>query len=225
MKKLLTTISLFIIFNLSVNAQSLSGDWVIIKDTIFGKINWDTDEMLSITQKKDSIMLLIEKKDIYIYQFKGNIKYGGARKPIIKENSTVINDSSLFRNLNDTSIYTKLMEHEKLLRDYKFRLDYLQSGDNYYYDEPGEYLRRAGNLGIAKNVILVVGAGITAGITSDKNTDKGVLLGVGGFFGLVYFILDMSVHQNIKMAGYAIEERKGFVTNVSKNGFGICYKF
>jgi len=99
MKKVLIISLLYFLSTYQVFGQVEKRDWVITNDTIFGKINWDTREMLSITQEKDSLIVLIEIKDIYLYQINGSIKYGNAKKPVVKEKLVILNDTTISQKL------------------------------------------------------------------------------------------------------------------------------
>lgn len=94
-------------------------NWVITKDTIWGRINWDYEDMLSITQVKDSQTLILYKKDIYKYFFMQIIKLGSASKP-----ETIVIEKII--PLSDSLLYQNLIKHDKLLIENKNRLDNIQ---------------------------------------------------------------------------------------------------
>jgi hypothetical protein len=117
-------------------------NWVITKDTIWGRINWVLDDMVNITQVKDSQTLILYTKNIYQYFFEGIVKFGKGPKPINKSNQSLNNSGGLEAGslmttpiFNDSALSQKIMEHERILIKNNTRLDNVQSNLTLFHQQ------------------------------------------------------------------------------------------
>ena len=207
-----------LIGSLNSYAQSIKSDWVITNDTIFGKINWENDDMVCITESRDSALRLIGLKDIYKYFYsEGLTKYGTAPKPIYSSSKILKTDTSLVA----------------ILRKQQKQIDFLNkrvesfgiTNSNYQYEAPSNYLERAGNLGIAKNVVFLLVSGLDVAFLTSNTADKEDIIFINAAGGVTYILLEFATYSCLKKAGYALNERSNLSAIISPTRLTLSLRF
>lgn len=97
--------------------------------------------------------------------------------------------------------------------------------NTFIYKEPEYYLKRAGNIGLNKQKLIIIGGLLSLGIAASPDVSSESTIVCPSIIVLVAFFMDFAVYSNIKNAGLAIEERKNFKVGISPGGLKICYNF